>query len=225
MRQSIFAFFLGVVLFSAGAAAAAAPPDSLDFPLVEGMVWRYDSTLGESVSTVSRLEDGYLLNSRAPHLVIEQVLIPGDWGIVLLRGRSEVYFVETERTYEPPMPRFPLPADVGMRWEWEGTEIVDGDEEIRSRIVGEVQSREKVRVPLGEFECLKVVITTSSSDGTESSSIQWVAPGIGPVKIRVEIEAGGLTGVMVWLLGYDVLEFELTSFEYPPTPPPGPDHS
>jgi len=198
-------------------------PDS--FPLVEGMVWHYSSNLGEATSTVSRVEDGYALRSEAPHLVIEQILTTDDWGVTLIRGSSRVYFIETTRVYQPWMPRFPFLPRIGQEWDWEGDEVVDGDEVIKSQIKGKIEAREKITVPAGTFDCLKVVVTTISSDGTKSSSIQWVTEGIGPVKARIEIDAGGLTGAMIWLLGFDVLEFDLVSVERPEADGPSPSAS
>ncbi len=213
--------FLGAAVFGSAAAESPAPaPAGEDFPLLEGMVWKYASNLGEVTTTASRVEDGFLLKSEAPRITLEQVLAPGPGGVMLLRGRSQIYFVETTRVYDPPLLRFPLPAEAGKRWEWEGKETVDGDTVISSRITGINEGRETITVPAGSFDCLKTVITTVSSDGTESTSVQWLARGVGPVRIKVEIEAGGLTGFLVWLLGYDTMEFELLSFSAPvPVPP------
>jgi len=209
-------------VFCAGAAAQISRPGlESSFPLLDGLAWRYDSNLGDARAWVEQTGEDLVLHSRAPHLVMEQRMRILPRGVFIYSAHSEVYFVDTDRRYDPPMLRFPLPLSLGDSWEWKGKEIVDEDETIDSTVRGEVAGKETVEVPAGRFEAYRVVVTTESSDGTTSSSSQWLVPRVGTVKTRIDIEAGGLTGFMVWLLGYDVLEFELSAVEYPsPTPSP-----
>jgi len=214
------------VVFSAASAPAriSRPAPESGFPLLEGLAWKYDSNLGAARAWVEQTGEDLVLHSQAPHLVMEQRMRILPRGVFIYGAHSEVYFIETDRRYDPPMLRFPLPLSPGDSWEWKGKEIVDEDEAVESTVKGTVEGQETVTVPAGRFEAYRVAVTTDSSDGTTSSSVQWLVPGVGTVKTRIDIEAGGLTGFMVWLLGYDVLEFELTAVEYPsPTPaPPAP---
>lgn len=187
----------------------AANPDKPDhFPLKSGLTWKYKSNLGETITRVTKEGDEYHLVSQAPHVTLQQHLTVTVDGVVLTWGESEIYFFSTKRTYHPPLLRLPLPVRIGRHWIWEGTELVDG-ELLHSRVEGTVEGEEKIRVPAGEFTCLKVKVRTISDDGTVSSSTQWLAPGVGVVKAFIGIEAGGLTGVITWLLGLDTFSLEL----------------
>ncbi len=212
-------FCLSATLWAVNVRAAAVEGPA-NFPLVDGMTWKYESTLGPATAVTERVGDEWVLRSSAPRITTEQDLALGEEGVMLSRARSRIFFVRTERVYDPPLVRFPVPAEVGTRWEWEGTEIVDGKHKVQSRIVGVIESSETVEVPAGTFECLKVVVTTVSDDGTETESVQWVADGIGPVRIKVAIDAGGLTGFLVRLLGYRRMEFKLAELPVRPDPPP-----
>ena len=74
---------------------------------------------------------------------------------------------------------------------------------------------EKIMVPAGEFHCLKVTFTSVSDDGTTSSSTQWLARGVGIVKADIAVDAGGLTGFIIALLGFDTYQLELTEMIEP----------
>ncbi len=183
--------------------------DKLDhFPLRNGLCWKYRSNLGETIARVTKEGKKYILVSQAPHVRLEQHLALTEDGVVLLRGKSKVYFFSDRRTYQPPLVRLPLPPRVGRTWFWEGTESVD-DEELHSRVDGKIVGEEKVEVPAGKFDCLKVEIETTSNDGTSTSSTQWLAPGVGVVKAFIEVDPGGLTGVLIWILGLDTFTLEL----------------
>lgn len=186
------------------------------FPLKDGLTWKYNSDLGEVVSWVKFTGKKCIIISQSPHLDLEQHLVLTEKSILLSEGRSNIYFFKTKRTYHPPLLRLPIPLQTGQSWSWEGTEIVDG-ESLHTRVKGIVEGEETIRVPAGEFTCLKVKVTTVSSDGTTSSSTQWLAPGVGIVKADIEIDPGGLTGFLIWLLGMDKFKLELKEMIPPPS--------
>jgi len=184
------------------------------FPLTNGLRWKYDSSLGETVSWVTFTGGDFLVISESSPLKVRQRLrIAGD-AVLLLESESKTLLTHERRTYRPPMLRLPLRIEPGQSWTWEGKEEVDG-ETISSRVNGVIEKEEKIKVPAGEFLCLKVKVTTISDDGTASSSTQWLAPGVGIVKGVVEIKPGGFTGFIVWLLGLDHFELELEEITRP----------
>lgn len=198
------------------AASPASPHQSTEqvihlpdhFPLREGLRWKYKSSLGEIVSWVTVTGGEFLVVSESSHLKVRQRLrVSGD-AVLLLETESETLLTSERRVYRPPMLRLPLRIKPGQTWFWEGEEKVDG-ETITSRVEGVIEREEKIKVPAGEFLCLKVKVSTTSDDGTTSSSTQWLAPGVGIVKGVVEVEPGGFTGFIVWLLGLDRVELEL----------------
>ena len=179
------------------------------FPLRDGLTWRYETNLGETVSWMTVTGGGCLVVSESPHLTVRQFLRVTDEAVLLLEGESETLVTRDRRIYRPPMLRLPLRVRVGQCWSWEGEEILKDGEVMRSRVEGMIEGEETVRVPAGEFSCLRVKMTTNSSDGTESSSTQWLAPGVGVVKGAVEIKPGGFTGFIIRLLGMDRFTLEL----------------
>lgn len=184
------------------------------FPLRDGTVWKYDSNLGEVVSRVSVSGPIYTIRSESSPLDITRHLRLEDTGIMMIGGNSQIYFISTKRTYHPPLLRFPRRTVIGETWQWEGKEVVD-DEIIKSRVEGVIEKKETVRVPAGEFECLKVTVKTVSDDGTTSSSIQWLAPEVGIVKGEVAIDASGFSGFLIDLLGFDHYNLELVEMIHP----------
>ncbi len=222
--------FCAAIMIAAASSPAYAGPspdraspnlglDKLDhFPLKSGLCWKYKSNLGETIVRVTKEGEKYILVFQAPHVRLEQRLALTEDGVVLLGGKSKIYFFSNQRTYQPPLVRLPLPPRVGRTWFWEGTELVD-DEVLHSRIEGTIVGEEKVEVPAGEFDCLKVEIETTSDDGTLTSSTQWIASGVGVVKAFIEIDPGGLTGIITWLLGLDTFTLELEEMSEESIPP------
>lgn len=199
-------------LFVAPAAPSAASGAAGHFPLAAGMRWTYESNLGEVSSWVEASGDERRIVSTSPSLDTEQRLRVAPEGVYLLSAASQVLFFSSERTYRPPLLRLPLPLRPGQAWSWSGTETVDGDE-IQTTIAGRAEAEEKVAVPAGEFACLRVKVDTSCSDGTTASSTQWLSPGVGIVKAQIAIDAGGLSGFLISLIGMDRFTLELKTVQ------------
>ena len=185
------------------------------FPLGDGLVWRYASNLGEVNSRVIVEGDRVTVDTRSPRLDIIQNYRLAPEGILLASVESETFLYSSRRTYHPFLLRFPAEVEVGRTWEWEGKEVVDRKSIVTSRVEGTIEGRETVRVPAGQFDCLKVRVTTASDDGTFSSSIQWLASGVGIVRAEIGIEAGGLSGLIISLLGFDTYSLELLEMTVP----------
>ncbi len=178
------------------------------FPLIDGLTWKYNSNLGEVTSQVIVKDDQITIISESSPLDIKQYLRLMPEGLFLTEAESDTFLFSTHRTYHPFLLRFPLRVTVGQSWKWEGKEVVDGDI-IESKVEGIIVGWDKITVPAGEFLCLKVAVTTTSNDGTTSSSIQWLASGVGIVKADIAIDAGGLSGFIIDLLGYDTYHLAL----------------
>lgn len=185
------------------------------FPLTAGLGWRYHSNLGEVKSSVVVAGDRVTIDSRSPRLDIVQDYLLTPEGIMLVSAESKTFLYSSRRTYHPFLLRFPSEVAIGRTWEWEGKEVVDRKSIISSRVEGKIESREKVAVAAGEFDCLKVIVKTVSDDGTVSLSTQWLASGVGIVRAVVEIEAGGFSGLIISLLGFDSYSLELVEMTGP----------
>ncbi len=201
----------------APAAFAGEVPVSLaeHFPLEENLGWRYNSNLGEVKSTVIVENERLTIDSRSRRLDIVQNYILAPEGVFLTSAESRAFLYFSRRTYHPYFLRFPAEIPIGRTWEWKGKEVMDRKKIVESRAQGVIEGREKVTVPAGEFDCLRVTVETVSDDGTVSSSTQWLAPRVGIVKAEVEIEAGGISGLLISLLGFDTYFLELLEMTGP----------
>ncbi|MDP8215457.1 MAG: hypothetical protein RAO92_02360 [Candidatus Euphemobacter frigidus] len=184
------------------------------FPLRDGLIWKYSSNLGKVTSRVTAGGDQTTIITKSPPVNITQVLRLSPEGLYLTEAESDTFLLTTRRAYYPPLLRFPLRVTVGERWTWKGKEIVDG-EIINSRVEGTIVGWERIMVPAGEFRCLKVTFTSISDDDTTGFSTQWLAAGVGIVKADIAVEASGLSGFIITLLGFDTYHLELTEMIKP----------
>ena len=229
MFATIFlSIIIGVTPTSAGGGPAATPTETavkavpaveaisiLDhFPLVDGLKWIYDSNMGEVTSWVTVTGDQYTVTSESSPLDIKQVFRLTPEGLILIEAEMDTWLTSDRRTYLPSLLRFPLTVTIGKEWIWEGKELVD-DDIINSMVKGRIIGWEEITVPAGTYRCLNVLITTTSDDGTTTSSTQWLAPGIGIVKADIAVDAGGFSGFIITILGFDTYNLELAEIVRP----------
>ena len=110
--------------------------------------------------------------------------------------------------FSPPTVFFPPTLRVGEIWETLGETVVNLVGPVTVSSINEVVAIEDVATPAGTFEnCLKIRIrtkTTAALGSSRSTSYQWLAPDLGPVKFETS---------------QDII-FELTSFDLVPTAKP-----
>lgn len=178
------------------------------FPLVDGLRWKYDSNMRDVTSWVTVTGDQYTVTSESSPLDIKQVFRLTPEGLILIEAEMDTWLTSNRRTYRPSLLRFPLTVKVGEEWTWEGEELVDGDI-INSIVKGKIVGWENITVPAGTYRCLNVHISTTSDDGTTTSSTQWLAPEAGIVKADIAVDAGGFSGFIIAILGFDSYNLEL----------------
>jgi len=224
----IISIIIGVAPTPAGKATAAPPGETAgaavtdgeeisildNFPLVDGLKWKYDSNLGEVTSWATVTGNQYTVTSESSPLDIKQVFRLTPEGLILIEAEMDTWLTSDHRTYLPSLLRFPLKVSIGEEWIWKGKELVD-DDVINSVVTGKIVGWENITVPLGTYRCLNVHISTISDDGTTTSSTQWLAPGVGIVKADIAVDAGGFSGFVISLLGFDAYNLELTEFIQP----------
>ena len=102
--------------------------------------------------------------------------------------------------FSPPAVFFPPTLQIGETWETLGETEVSLVGNVTVASINKVVDIEDVVTPAGTYEnCLKIRIlteTTAASGSSRSTSYQWLAPNLGPVKFKT---------------GQDII-FELTSF-------------
>ena len=90
--------------------------------------------------------------------------------------------------FSPAAVFFPPVLQVGEVWETLGETEIDFVGTVMVSSINEVVAIEDVVTPVGAFEnCLKIQIrtkTTTASGASRSTSYQWLAPDIGPVKFE-----------------------------------------
>lgn len=137
-----------------------------------------------------------------------------DWNW-LARARPGLQELE----YSPAFRALPFPLEIGRIWQAE-TIAVDraGQTRFPVRIHGRVLGWERIRVPAGEFDTVKVGRTVYQVDATywqgntRIDEVEWYAPAVGQV-VRYENTSGHydpnyvVRGQVVWIKGaWNVLE-------------------
>ena len=126
----------------------------------------------------------------------------GEDGMKLHKLAAELgpIFGTVNMEFSPPAIFFPAVLQLGEMWETLGEADVYLVGNVTVSSVNEVVAIENVATPAGTFEnCLKIKIntkTTAASGSSRSTSYQWLAPDIGPVKFETSQD----------------IVFELTSF-------------
>lgn len=98
-------------------------------------------------------------------------------------------------------PALELPSDIAPGKTWNSEHNIDLDvagsiKKWRAKTQQKAVGFEKVKVPLGEFEALKIVGTGEYWLDSSKSSIKstvWLAKGIGMVKMTLQEDSGGVT--------------------------------
>lgn len=183
------------------------------FPLNTEVSYIYDSNAGETESGVVPTGEELVLTFDAGKVSYEQQFFKGEDGIYLTRTESNaLLFFGTTVTYPEPVLRLPLPLQVGNKWIWQGFEIADGDTGSLT-ITGEALAEERIKTPVGEFDCLKIQLKVESEHGSKNTVTEWLAPGIGVIKFHAALEGTGLTAFLQDIFGLDELTFDLTGFD------------
>jgi|GEM_PF-1097939 len=228
LATAILSVLIGVTPAPSGAPPAPTPHETVmnpdpageeisiidHFPLVDGLKWKYDSNMGEVISWVTVTGNQYTVTSESSPLDIKQVFRLTSAGLILVEAEMDTWLTSDRRTYLPSLLRFPLSVTVGEEWLWEGKELVD-DDIINSVVKGKIIGWDSITVAAGTYRCLEVLITTTSDDGTTTSSTQWLASGVGIVKAEIAVDAGGFSGFVIALLGFDTYSLELSEIIKP----------
>ncbi len=97
-----------------------------------------------------------------------------------------------EYEFATPYPAYVLPLEPGKSWSVRVNAVVPGLAKPRSvRVDGKVLGRERIRVPAGEFDTVKIRRAIYPGDGgqgleeTQISEMEWYAPALGRV-VRIE---------------------------------------
>jgi hypothetical protein len=183
------------------------------FPLKTNVDYTYSSNAGKTRAEVSQVKSEIVLTFKAGSLKYEQQFFKGTDGIYLTRTETSAFLLFGSKvTYPQPVLRLPLPLEVGATWQWSGLEVANGDTG-KLEIKGEALAEEPVKTPFGQFNCLKICLHINSQKGSRNTLTEWLAPEIGIVKLHVDLQGSGITGLIQKVLGLNEIDFDLSGFK------------
>ena len=183
------------------------------FPTDKKKQFVYNSDFGESVLQVNKESNLNIFTFTGDDFTYRQKLLINDEGVFVKETYQKmklflVFNKEGTFSYSEPLPRIKFPLEVGKTWEWKGTEYEDDDKNTIT-VIAKVEKTEKLNVPAGIFETIKLVTIINSSAGTKNVVTEWYAKYIGLVKMSAIIEGGGIIGTARDLMGLGDIVFEL----------------
>ena len=99
-------------------------------------------------------------------------------------------FGEIRVEFSPPATFFPPTLQLGETWETHGETRVNLVGPVTVSSVNEVIAIENIDTPAGTFEnCLKIRVSTKTTAAlgiTRSTTYQWLAPNLGPIKFQTD---------------------------------------
>jgi hypothetical protein len=172
-------------LVGAPTAAAPAAGDTYLYRIVNG----YNrEVIGQIQYEVSKVDAGHMTVSVAPDNAYGGVprtdvyTSDGNW----LRHHVESHGQEVEYVFSPPYPAYVFPLEPGKSWSMRVAASVPGGGKKRSvRVDGRVMGAERIRVPAGEFDTIKIRRYVYPGDfdyfldETRVSEYDWYAPALG----------------------------------------------
>lgn len=173
----------------------------------------YDSSFGDLELKVTKDKNTHLFSYDSEKFKYRQKLFVDDKGLFVNETYQKIKLLlfltkEGNYVYDRPLLRIPFPVKVGQEWTWDGKEYVN-DETHTVNIKAKVSKFEKITLPAGSFETLRVETTLETSNGTKNVLTEWYAKDLGMVKMLVSIEGGGMLGFARDILGYGTITFEL----------------
>jgi hypothetical protein len=189
--------FLFVFFLALGACATARDQPAIPAPeLKTGDSWVYEQTNGYNGELLQTLrvnaENANTLrvtpSTDAAGFIqtINHQLNPSKNAVVL--GR--------QRDFEPAYAAYQFPLSVGQRWRTEANSVDPITNKLLTfKIWGDVVGAERIRVPAGEFDTLKIVRRVYPNDeewwrtGTRLRETEWYAPAVRAVVRREERSA------------------------------------
>lgn len=173
----------------------------------------YDSSFGDLELKVTKDKNIHLFSYDSEKFKYRQKLFVDDKGLFVNETYQKIKLLlfltkEGNYVYDKPLLRIPFPVKVGQEWTWDGKEYVN-DETHTVNIKAKASKFEKITLPAGSFETLRVETTLETSNGTKNVLTEWYAKDLGMVKMLVSIEGGGMLGFARDILGYGTITFEL----------------
>jgi len=187
------------------------------FPVTTNKTLIYDSDFGEAELKITKEKNLDVFTFSGEDFIYRQKLLINDDGVFVKETYQNITLMlilskEGKLTYNEPLPRIKFPFNSGNKWNWKGKEFDEDDTYILD-LNAKIENIEKVKVPAGAFDAIKLVTTVKSTKGTKSYVTEWYAKDIGLIKMVAVVEGGGVIGTARDLLGLGEIVFELKEIE------------
>ena len=187
------------------------------FPLDENMVLHYDSNFGPTNYITKKSGGEYIQEYQSDEFFSAQniKLIGNSVFITKIEQEVDVLLFISHSisvTYNEPALLLPLSLELNEKWTWHGIEYVD--EKIDTiTITGKLTGYEEIKCKAGTFNCLRFDYEISKASGKLTKFTEWREKDIGIVKLTADVSQKGFAGMMISLLGYDDIYFELEKID------------
>ena len=183
------------------------------FPILTNKILIYDSDFGNAELKISKNKNLNVFSLESEDFIYRQKLLIDQNGVFVKETYQKINVLfgltkEGTLTYNEPLPRIKFPFEAGKKWSWKGKEFDDDDTYILD-VNSRIDNIEKVTVPAGTFDAIKLVTSVKSTKGTKSNVTEWYAKDVGLIKMIAVVEGGGVIGAARDLLGLGEIVFEL----------------
>lgn len=186
---------------------------SNDYFPIENKQLTYQSDFGDVVLRINKENQYNVFSLEGDNFLYKQKLLVNEQGVFVKEvfQKVRVFLVinqEKKFSYSELFPRIKFPLTGGKSWSWEGKEIMENETNTIT-LTANVVGSERIKVPAGTFETMRVETIIKSSSSSNNIVNEWYAKNIGLVKMTANLEGGGLAGTFRDILGYGELVFEL----------------
>lgn len=187
------------------------------FPLDENIVLQYNSNFGTTSYITKKSGGEYIQEYESEEFFSAQNIKIIDNSVFITKIEQEVdifMFISHSIavTYSEPALILPLSVDFNEEWSWKGIEYV-GDKIDTITITGKLTGYEEINCKAGTFNCLRFDYEISKASGKVTKFTEWREKDIGIVKLTADVSQKGFAGMMISLLGYDDIYFELEKID------------
>jgi len=153
-------------------------------PMVPGASWTFVST-GDKPRTYKKKVIENRTVGGLPCVAVRDELPGTEQTVVFHVSENCLRIVALDEGLEKPVDWLRLPPEVGTRW----TDTVRfGSAPVK--LTFEIDAREKVEVPAGAYEAVRLSIHGVTRDGDEIDMVMWFAEGVGEVQRRIRHKSG-----------------------------------
>jgi hypothetical protein len=187
------------------------------FPLDENLVLQYDSNFGKTNYKTKKSGIEFIQEYASDEFFSAQNVrvIGNSVFITRMEQEVDVFLFVSHRIsvkYNEPALLLPLSLAINEEWSWQGIEFIE--ENIDTiQIAGKLIGYEEIDCKAGKFNCLRFDYVISKSSGKVTRFTEWREKDIGIVKLTADVSQKGFAGMMISLLGYDDIYFELEQIE------------